>query len=121
MIVRPIRSDEDHAAALRTIETLWGAEDGSEAGDTLDILVTLVEAYERQRWHIEALDPVEAIEAAMAMNGYTRAQLAAIIGQPRATEILGRKRALTLPMIRKIAQAWNVPERILVREYRLTG
>lgn len=121
MNIRPIRTDADHEAALRDIEALWGAEEGSEAGDRLDVLVTLVEAYERKRWPIEALDPVGAIEAAMAMNGYTRAQLAAIIGQPRATEILGRKRALTLPMIRKIAQAWNVPEKILVQEYRLAS
>ena len=120
MHIRPIRTDVDHEAALREIETLWGAEEGSEAGDRLDVLVTLVEAYEVRRWPIEPLDPVQAIEAAMAMNGHTRAELAALIGQPRATEILGRSRALTLPMIRKIASAWRVPEKVLVREYALS-
>ena len=119
MRIHPIRTDGDHEAALREIEALWGAKEGGEDGDRLDVLVTLVEAYERGRWPIEPLDPVPAIEAAMAMNGYTRAELAALIGQSRATEILGRRRALTLPMIRKIANAWHVPEKILVREYAL--
>jgi HTH-type transcriptional regulator/antitoxin HigA len=119
MQIHPIRNDADHEAALREIEALWGAEEGSEAGDRMDVLVTLVENYERHRWPIEPLDPVRAIEAAMEMNGYTRAQLAKLIGQSRATEILSRKRALTLPMIRKIAGAWHVPEKVLVQEYAL--
>jgi HTH-type transcriptional regulator/antitoxin HigA len=121
MSIRPIRTDEDHTATLREIEALWGAEEGSEAGDLLDVLVTLVEEYERRRWPIEPLDPVRAIEVAMEMNGHTRAELAALIGQSRATEVLARRRALTLPMIRKIAGAWRVPERVLVREYALRG
>lgn len=119
MHIHPIRSDADHEAALREIEALWGADDGSEAGDRLDVLVTLTEDYERRRWPIEPLDPVRAIEVAMEMNGHTRAELAALIGQSRATEILGRKRALTLPMIRTIARAWRVPEKVLVQEYAL--
>jgi HTH-type transcriptional regulator/antitoxin HigA len=119
MHIRPIRTDEDHETALREIEALWGAEEGTDAGDRLDVLATLVETYEGRRWPIEPLDPVRAIEAAMEMNGYTRAELAALIGQSRATEILGRHRALTLPMIRKIAGAWHVPEKVLVRDYAL--
>lgn len=119
MHIHPIRTDADHEAALREIEALWGDDENTEAGDRLDVLTTLVEAYERRRWPIEPLDPVHAIEAAMAMNGYTRAELAALIGQPRATEILSRKRALTLPMIRKIASRWRVPEKVLVQEYAL--
>ncbi len=119
MHIRPIRTDEDHETALREIEALWGAEDGTEAGDRLDVLATLVETYENRRWPIEPLDPVRAIEAAMEMNGYTRAELAALIGQSRATEILARHRALTLPMIRKIAGAWHVPEKVLVQDYAL--
>jgi HTH-type transcriptional regulator/antitoxin HigA len=119
MHIHPIRNDEDHEAALREIEALWGAEDGSEAGDRLDVLVTLTEDYERRRWPIEPLDPVRAIETAMAMNGHSRADLAALIGQSRATEVLARHRALTLPMIRKIASAWHVPEKVLVQAYAL--
>lgn len=119
MHIHPIRTDTDHEGALREIEALWGAEEGTEAGDRLDVLVTLVEAYESRRWPIEPLDPVEAIGTAMQMNGYTRAELAMLIGQPRATEVLARKRALTLPMIRKIASRWRVPEKVLVQEYAL--
>ncbi len=121
MAIRPIRNDADHEDALREIEALWGAEEGTEAGDRLDVLVTLVETYERRRWPIERLDPVRAIEAAMEMNGYTRAQLAALIGQSRASEILNRRRPLTLPMIRAISEAWHVPVGVLVQEYALTG
>ena len=119
MHIHPIRNDDDHEAALREIEALWGAEDGSEAGDRLDVLVTLTEDYERRRWPIEPLDPVRAIETAMAMNGHSRADLAALIGQSRATEVLARHRALTLPMIRKIASAWHIPEKVLVQAYAL--
>ena len=121
MEITPIRTDADHEAALRDIETLWGAGEGTPEGDRLDVLVTLVEAYEDRRWPLEELDPVEAIEAAMAHDGHSRADLAALIGKSRASEILKRRRALTLPMIRRIASAWHVPERLLVKEYRVEG
>ena len=121
MEITPIRTDADHEAALRDIETLWGAGGGTPEGDRLDVLVTLVEAYEDRRWPLEELDPVEAIEAAMAHDGHTRADLAALIGKSRASEILKRRRALTLPMIRRIASAWHVPERLLIKEYRVEG
>lgn len=115
--IRPIKTDADHAVAVQAIEALWGAPVGSPEGDRLDVLATLVDAYEASRWPIEPLDPVDAIKAAMAMNGYDRAALAKLIGQSRATEILGRCRPLTLPMIRKIASAWRVPEKLLVGAY----
>lgn len=121
MHIRPIRTHADHEAAMRRIEELWGAAEGTEPGDELDVLVTLVEAYEHARWPSAPLDPVDAIEAAMAMNGHSRADLSALLGQSRATEILGRKRALTLPMIRKIARAWRVPEKVLVQDYTLSA
>lgn len=120
MEIRPIRTDEDHAAALREIEGMWGALEGSEDGDRLDVLVTLVEAYEDRRWPLDDADPVEAIEAAMAYEGHSRADLGRLIGASRATEVLQRKRALTLPMIRKIATSWHVPERVLVKSYAIS-
>lgn len=119
MEIRPIRTDDDHRAALEEIEALWGATDGTAEGDRLDIMATLVEAYEDRRWPIADLDPVEAIEAAMEHEGYSRTDLAALIGESRATEILKRRRSLTLAMIRKIAAEWHVPERILVKDYPL--
>jgi HTH-type transcriptional regulator / antitoxin HigA len=117
--IRPIRDDRDHADALRTIEALWDAQPGSPEYDHMDVLVTLVEAYEARRWPIADLDPIAAIEAAMAADGHSRAELAALIGQNRATEILARKRPLTLNMIRAISAAWHVPAEVLVKEYAL--
>lgn len=117
MNIKPIKSDADHEAALREIEQLWGAAEGTAEGDRLDVLVTLADAYEERRWPLEELDPVQAIEAAMAHDGHSRADLAALIGKNRATEILKRQRPLTLPMIRRISAEWNVPEALLVKEY----
>lgn len=121
MDIRPIRNDADHEAALLEIETLWGAGEGTAEGDRLDILVTLVEAYEAKSWPVDEADPIQAIEQAMAHEGHSRADLGRLIGASRATEILQRKRALTLPMIRKIASAWHVPERSLIQEYSLAS
>ncbi|MBV8971358.1 MAG: transcriptional regulator [Sphingomonadaceae bacterium] len=121
MEIGPIKSDADHAAALREVEALWGAATGSAEGDRLDVLATLIDAYERTRWPVDDLDPVAAIEAEMAMNGRTRADLARLIGQSRATEVLARRRALTLPMIRAISREWRIPERLLVRSYTVSG
>ncbi len=117
MEIKPIKPNADHQAALREIEVLWGAADCTSEGDRLDVLATLVEAYEEKRWPLEAMDPVEAIEAAMAHEGHRRADLANLIGNSRATEIPKRQRVLTLPMIRRISKEWHVPERLLVQEY----
>lgn len=117
--IKPIRDDRDHADALRTIEALWDAEPGSPEFDHMDVLATLVEAYEARRWPIVELDPIAAIEAAMVADGHSRAELAALIGQNRATEVMARKRPLTLNMIRAISAAWHVPTEVLVREYAL--
>ena len=118
MDIKPIKSDDDHNAALAEVEVLWGAAEGTPRGDRLDVLVTLIEAYEAKRWPIEDMDPVEAIEAAMQHDGHSQGDLAALIGKSRATEILKRKRPLTLPMIRRISSEWHVPERLLVKEYQ---
>jgi HTH-type transcriptional regulator / antitoxin HigA len=94
--IRPIRTDHDHAAALAEIETLWGAAEGSDDGDRLDMLVMLVEPYEDRRWPPAVADP-SAIEGAMAYEGRARADLGRLIGASRATEILQRKRASPSP------------------------
>lgn len=119
MDIRPIKTDDDHRAALRQIEDLWGAAEGTAEGDRLDVLVTLVETYEDRRWPVDELDPVEAIEAAMAHEGHTRRDLAGLIGESRATEVLRRQRPLTLNMIRKISASWRVPAHVLVKTYPL--
>ena len=119
MDIRPIKTDEDHRAALKEIDALWGAAEGTPEGDRLDVLATLVEAYEERRWPIEELDPIEAIEAAMAHDSLTRRDLAGLIGESRATEVLKRQRPLTLNMIRTISAEWHVPTRVLVKDYPL--
>jgi HTH-type transcriptional regulator/antitoxin HigA len=119
MDIKPIRDDADHEAALRAIEALWGAEPGTAEYDHIDVLSTLVEAYETKRWPTTELDPIAMIKAAMEQDGHTRKELADLIGDNRASEVLARKRALNLPMIRKIAAAWKLPVSSLTGEYHL--
>ena len=120
MDIRPIRSDEDHAEALAEIERLWGAEPGTPEGDRLDVLATLVEAYEERRWPIDTPDPIQLIQFAITDMGRSQAELAQLLGsRSRASEVLSRKRPLTVEMIHKITQAWGLPADVLVRPYRL--
>lgn len=122
MDIRPIRTDEDHASALTEIERLWGAPEGSPDGDRLDVLVTLVEAYEEKRWPIDVPDPVDVLAYAITDLGHTRAELAQILGsRPRASEVLNRRRALTVEMIYKISRSWHIPADLLVRPYHLVA
>jgi HTH-type transcriptional regulator/antitoxin HigA len=118
MDIHPIRTDGDHEAAVREVEALWGAEVGTPEGDRLDILVTLVDAYEDRRWPAPVADPVEAIKDSMAMEGRTQSDLAELLGSPsRASEVLRRKRGLTLPMIRALHSQWRIPADALVQPY----
>lgn len=121
MNIRPIRNDKDHRAALAEIEASWGASEGTEKSDRLDVLVTLVENYEAQRWPIEAtenFDPVDVLHYAIDEFGHTQPELAEILGsRSRASEVLARKRALTVEMIHKISEAWKIPADLLVRPY----
>lgn len=118
MDIRPIRTDADHRAAVLEIEALWGAEAATPDGDRLDVMITLVDAYEDKRWPLSAADPVEAIKDSMAMEGRTQADLAELLGSAsRASEILRRKRGLTLPMIRALSDQWRIPAETLVQPY----
>lgn len=120
MDIRLIRNDEDHAAALQEIERLWGAEVGTSDGDKLDVLAMLVEKYEEERWPDEdTSDPVDLLNYAIDELGHTQAELAELLGsRSRASELLGRRRALTVDMIRKISAAWKIPAELLVRPIR---
>ena len=122
MDIRPIRSDEDHRAALAEIDACWGARDGTEAADKLDLLATLVEAYEARRWPVPAgdnFDPVDVLHYAIGELGHTQADLGVLLGsRSRASEILARRRPLTVSMIHKICEAWKLPAELLVRPYR---
>lgn len=110
MEIRPVRTQADHKAALARIEALWDAKPRTPEHDELEILSVLVAAYEDQRWPVLPPDPVEAIRFHMEQNGLRNRDLAAVLGsESRASEILNRRRALTVPMIRAIHDAWSIP------------
>jgi HTH-type transcriptional regulator / antitoxin HigA len=123
MDIRPIRTDEDHRAALAEIEACWGAAEGIEEGEKLEVLVALVELYEAKRWPIdtgESFDPVDMLRYAIDELGHTQAELGELLGsRSRASEILSRRRPLTVEMIHKISEAWRIPADLLVRPYKL--
>ena len=123
MEIHPIRNEEDHAAALREIERLWGAAAGTEAGDKLDILATLVEKYEDSRWsNIDASDPIDLLNYAIEELGHSQAELAELLGsRSRASELLNRRRPLTVEMIYKISESWKIPADLLVRPVRVAA
>jgi HTH-type transcriptional regulator/antitoxin HigA len=123
MEIHPIRNDEDHAAALREIERLWGTAAGTEEGDKLDILATLVEKYEDSRWpNIDASDPIDLLNYAIEELGHSQAELAELLGsRSRASELLNRRRPLTVEMIHKISESWKIPADLLVRSVRVAA
>lgn len=123
MEIRPIRNDEDHAAALAEIEKLWGAAVGTEAGDKLDILATLVEKYEDTHWPVvDHSDPIDLLNFAISDLGHTQAELGELLGsRSRASEVLNRRRALTVEMIRTISDAWKIPADLLVKPSQIAA
>lgn len=117
MDIRPIRTEEDYRATLREIESLMDAGPDSVEGERLDILVTLVEAYERQHFPLDLPDPVEAIKFVMEQRGLTVKDLEPMIGHSnRVYEILNHKRPLTLKMIRNLHQGLGIPAECLIRQ-----
>jgi len=114
--IKPIRTEADYDAALVEIDTLMEAELGSPEGEQLDIFVTLVEAYEAQHWRIDPPDPIEAIKLRMQQRGLTRQDLEKVLGsKSRVSEVLNRKRPLTLDMIRRLHDLWGIPAESLIR------
>jgi HTH-type transcriptional regulator / antitoxin HigA len=122
MDIRPIRTDKDHRAALVEIDKHWGATEETEEGDKLDVLLALVEVYEAKRWPMgmtKRFDPIDVLHYAIEELGHTQAELADILGsRSRASEVLSRRRALTVEMIHKIGETWKIPADLLVRPYK---
>jgi HTH-type transcriptional regulator/antitoxin HigA len=117
MDIRPIKTKRDYEKTLRRIEALITAKAGTDEGDELDILATLVEAYERKHFPIEAADPVDAILFRMEQQGLERKDLEPFIGsRHRVSEILNRKRGLSLDMIRRIHRGLGIPLEVLIGE-----
>src|SRR6185369_5739493 len=101
--VRPIRTKRDHKAALKEVERLWGAKTGTRDGDRLDVLATLIDAYEAEPYPMDPLDPIEAIKFRMEQQGLTRRDLEEIIGtRTRIAEVMNRKRGLSIAMTRRL-------------------
>lgn len=118
MEIRPIKTKADYRAALAEVERLWDAEPDTSEGDRVDLLVTLIEAYETIHYPIENPDPIGAIEFMMEQKGLTRRDLEPAIGsRARVSEIMNRKRALTLPMIRALSRLLHIPADVLVQQY----
>lgn len=121
MEIKPIKSDADYRRALAEVDRLMDARPDTPEGDQLDVLATLVEAWEEKHHAIESPDPVEAIRFAMEQRGVTRRDLEPLIGsRARVAEVLNHKRNLTLPMIRRLHERLGIPAETLIREPRRT-
>lgn len=122
MDIKPIRTDFDHQAVLREIESLLGVQPGTPEADRLDVLVTLVEAYENRHFPIpEPDDPVAVLEYYLESRGLTRLDLVPYLGsKERVSEVLNRKRGLSLAMIRRLHAGLGIPADLLVGNSRQT-
>ena len=117
MKIQPIRNESDYDNAVATIERLWGAKPDTPNGDRLDVLMVLVEAYEAKHHPIDPPDPVEAIKFRMEQMNLTRKDLEPLIGpRGRVTEVINRRRPLSLTMIRKLHECLQIPLESLIRK-----
>lgn len=120
MNIKPIKTSADYEAALKEIERLFEAEPGTPQGDRLEVLTTLVEAYEDKHFAIPAPDPIEAIQYFMESRELSRRDLEPYLGsRARVSEILNRKRPLSLEMIRELNKGLGIPAEVLIKPYRL--
>ena len=117
MEIKPIRTKRDYEAVLKEIERLMGAKRNSREGDRLDVLVTLVEAYESKHYRFDLPDPIEAIKFAMEQRNLTVTDLVPYIGRPnRVYEVLNRKRPLTMAMAWKLHKGLGIPAESLIKQ-----
>ena len=117
--VKPIRSRRDYEAALKEVERLWGAKAKTRAGDRLDVLATLIDAYEAEHYRMDPPDPIEAIKFRMEQQGLTRRDLEELIGtRTRIAEVLNGKRGLSIGMIRRLHARLGISAEVLIRPSR---
>jgi HTH-type transcriptional regulator/antitoxin HigA len=117
--LKPIKTEADYEAALAEIERLWGSTTGTPAGDRLDILATLVDAYESEHYPMDPPDPIEAIKFRMEQQGLTRKDLEGILGtRTRVAEVLNRRRGLSINMIRRLHEKLGISAEVLLRPTR---
>ncbi|MBV8190139.1 MAG: helix-turn-helix domain-containing protein [Alphaproteobacteria bacterium] len=117
--VKPIRTEADYESALDEVERLWGAKAGTPKGDRLDVLATLIDAYENQHYPMDPPHPIEAIKFRMEQQGLSRKDLEGIIGtRTRIAEVLNGRRGLSIGMIRRLNQKLGIPAEVLIRPLR---
>lgn len=118
MHIKPIKTEKDYQKALSRLEEIFDSRPGTTTGDELDILALLIERYEEEHYPIEAPDPIEAIKFRMEQMGYKQKDLEKIIGyKGHVSEILNKKRKLTLEMIRNLHEKLNIPLNALIQAY----
>jgi HTH-type transcriptional regulator / antitoxin HigA len=117
--VRPIRTKTDYQRALKEVDRLWGAKIGTSDGDRLDVLATLIDAYEGDHYPMDPPDPIEAIKFRMEQQGLSRKDLEPLIGtRTRVAEVLNRKRNLSISMIRRLHDGLGISVEVLIRPSR---
>ncbi len=118
MDIKPIKTEHDYQDALNRLEAIFDAKAGTSEGDELEILGILIDDYENKHFPIDLPDPIEAIKFRMEQLGYTQNDLSKILGQKsRASEILNKKRKLSIEMIRKLHEVLNIPTNVLIQAY----
>ena len=117
--LKPIHSDADHESAMEEVARLWGARSGTPEGDRLDILATLIDAYEARRYPMDTPDPIEAIRFRMEQRGLSRKDLEPMIGaRSRVAEVMNRRRGLSIEMIRRLHDELGISAEVLIRPTR---
>ena len=118
MKITPIRNEKDYQNALKRLELIFDAKKGTEQGDELEILSILIDKYENENFPIGMPDPIEAIKFRMEQMGMKQKDLAEVVGfKSRVSEILNKKRKLTLDMIRKLNTTLHIPTEVLIQDY----
>ena len=114
--LKPIRTKADYKAALAELSDLWGAKSGTSRGDRLDVLATLIDAYESEHFPVDPPDPIDAIKFRMEQQGLSRRDLEEMIGtRTRIAEVLNRRRPLSINMIRRLHEKLGIPADVLIR------
>jgi HTH-type transcriptional regulator/antitoxin HigA len=117
MAIKPIKTKKDYLAAMNRLEVIFDSKPGTPEGDELEVLAILIDKYEQERYPIGYPDPIEDIKFRMEQMGYSQTDLARVVGLKRASEILSKKRKLTLEMIRQLHQALGIPTDVLIQSY----
>jgi HTH-type transcriptional regulator/antitoxin HigA len=118
MTIKPIKTKKDYQAAMKRLEVIFDAKPDTPEGDELEVLGILIDKYEQEHYPVDYPDPIEAIKFRMEQMGYSQSDLAKVVGlKSRASEILNKKRKLTLEMIRQLHQTLGIPTDVLIQSY----